>query len=258
MEKINIGYANLCISDKLKKSYFNNDFINESKLITADFLDLLKSSPLLMLEFKVFNNIENKTITSDTIGSRYIDNNIKLFETFTVDEINAEHDKLRKFINTKVNIDEEKEKLYNSISNLIVESVSSYNEINVDDIHESFTTVLNHLKREKEPSVITENKQLVNEDVIEIAINKFNDKYSDLNEDDKKLIKSLVKATYAEKVVIFENYKSGLVKSVNNLDVERYGDKIDLVINKINEMKINKDVIDDNLITLHELKKGFI
>jgi hypothetical protein len=258
MEKFNIGYANLCISDKLKESYFNSDLINESKNITDEFLKVLKNSPLLMLEFKVFNNIENKTIDNDTVCTRFIDNNIKLFETFTVDEIHEEHEKLAKFIIKDIKVDKEKEKLYNSITNLIVESVSSFDEIDVDDIHESFITVLNHLKKEKKKPILSETTLYVNKDVIEIAINKFNDRYSDLNEDDRKLIKYLINTTLDEKVIMFEKYKNIVLESVTKLNIDKYGDKINLAVNRINEMKTDCEIIDDNIIKLHELKMGFI
>lgn len=259
MKKNNIGVANLCIFDKLKKSYFNNDFINESKELTNTFLNVLKNSPLLMLEFKVFNNIENKTIENDVIGTRYIDRNLKLFETYTVDEIMIEHQKLYNFINEDVKIDKYKETLYNSISNLILESISSSTEIDVDDIHESFVIVLNHLKKDKQVvSVITENVEPVNDDIIEIAIGKFNEKYSDLNEDDRSLVKFLIGANNDQKVDKLKEYKRVLTEEVNKLDAEKYGERIEQTIERINEMKFSFDVLEDNIIKLHELKKGFI
>ena len=149
MKLINVGVANLYISDKLKMSYFDSDYINESKKSANEFLEVIKNSPILTLEFKIFNNIENKEIDNDLVATRYIDNNIKLFEIFTVDEINNEHKKLSKFINKKIKLDEEKVKLYNSITNLIIESVSDTENIDVDQIHESFTHVLTHIKKDK-------------------------------------------------------------------------------------------------------------
>ena len=87
MKNTNIGIANLVVSNKLRDSYFNNSLIEESKKITTDFFEVVKSSPILQLEFKVFNNLENKTIENDLAATRYIDSNIKLFEVYTIDEI---------------------------------------------------------------------------------------------------------------------------------------------------------------------------
>ena len=72
MKNTNIGIANLVISRKLKDSYFNNSLIEESKKLTTDFFDVVKSSPILQLEFKVFNNLENKHIESDLIANRVL------------------------------------------------------------------------------------------------------------------------------------------------------------------------------------------
>lgn len=261
MKLINIGIANLCVSDKLKMSHFNDnvEFISESKDNANDFLQTIKNSPLLVLEFKVFNNIENKEIDNDLIATRYIDSNIKLFETYTVDEINEEHNKLLKFIDESIVLDNEKVVLYNSITNLIVESISDNNSIDVDEIHESFINVLSHIKKnkKKEDKVIVENNN-INEDVVEIAINKFNEKYSDLDIEDRKLLKNLINSSYTEKKKIFEEYKTTTIDCFNKLDVEKYQEKIILATDRINEMTITKDTIDDTILKLHELKKGLL
>ena len=98
MKSINIGIVNLVVSKKLKDAYFSNSLIEESKEITNDFFNVVKNSPILQLEFKVFNNIENKHIENDLTATRYIDNNIKLFEVWTLQEVEKEHDKLKPFL----------------------------------------------------------------------------------------------------------------------------------------------------------------
>ena len=65
MKNTNIGIANLVVSNKLKNSYFNHELIEESKKLTTDFFNAVRNSPILELEFKVFNNLENKTIEND-------------------------------------------------------------------------------------------------------------------------------------------------------------------------------------------------
>lgn len=260
MKLTNVGIANLCVSNKIKSSYFNNDLINESKESASDFLKTVTNSPILSLEFKVFNNIENKVIDNDLAATRYIDNNIKLFETFTIDEINTEHAKLEKFINENVDADDYKVKLYNSIAELITESISDYESIDVDKIHESFTLVLNHIKKEKKVTKLVEEiiSNDINEDIIEIAIDKFNEKYQDLLEEDKNLIKKLINYNFNEKKNLFEEIKIEAINCFSKLDSEKYGNKIDLATDKINNMMINESEIDDNIIQLYELKKSLL
>lgn len=257
MKNINIGVANLVISDLLKESFFNESLLTEAKKITSVFFKTIKSSPLLMLEFKVFDNIENKQIDNDVLGTRYIDNNVKLFEIYTIDELHEENEKLKQFLvdvdYTKLN--ENKLKLYNSISTLIEESLKIGDDVNIDAIFDSFTFVLNHLKdnKKKNEPLIYEN---INEDVIKIAINKFNEKYNDLNENELNLFKKLINSSTNEKQQIFEEYKNKNIDKLKLLVGNSYDDKINESLNKINKMDFNVETADNDIIKLFELNKG--
>ena len=149
MENVNIGIANLIISNKLKESYFNDKLIVESKKLARDFFDVVKKSPVLQLEFKVFNNIENKHIKNEQAATRYIDNNIKLFEIYTNEEIEEEREKLRDFLTEDITHDSERIELYDAIQTLIKESLDYGENVDVDKIHEAFTFILNHIQKPK-------------------------------------------------------------------------------------------------------------
>jgi len=259
MKNTNIGIVNLIISNKLKGSYFNTNLIEESKIITSNFFDIVKSSPILQLEFKVFNNIENKCIENDVVATKYIDNNIKLFEVYTIQEIDKEREKLNIFVNeNEIKLDNEKVKLYNAIDNLINESLQNYDSIDVDNIHESFTLVLNHIKTPK--NLLSENidEKSINEDVIEIAVNKFNEKYESLNEDDKNLLTTLIKSNDEEKQNLLETYKTETITILENINKDNTKDSIVKAIQKIKEMVYKQNVVDDNIISLYELKKELL
>lgn len=256
MKNINIGIANLIISNKLKESYFNDNLIEESRKITSDFLGVVKNSPILQLEFKIFNNIENKHIENDSMATRYIDNNIKLFEIYSIEEIDAEREKLKTFIGeSSIPTDNEKVKLYQAIDNLISESLSDYEGIDVDNIHESFTLTLKHVKTPKVSLLENVDVEPINEDVIEIAIDKFNEKYDTLNEDDKTLLKTLIKSDDNEKQGMLETFKTDTLTILESIDDEKAKSNIDKAIQKINEMVYDIKDVDDKIIELHELKK---
>jgi len=260
MKNINIGIVNLLISKKLKDSYFNNNLIEESKGLTTQFFDIIKNSPILQLEFKVYDNIENKNIENELIATRYIDNNIKLFEIYTNREIDDEYKKLENFLIEvdKIDLNPEKTKLYESIDNLIRESLNDYNNINVDNIHESFIVVLNHIKSNKKQLVENIELNNINENIIEIAINKFNEKYDNLNESDKKLLKKLIKSSDDEKQNLLEEYKKDNLIILENIHNDNIKDKILKTIQKIKEISYNPQTINDDIIGLHELKKELI
>lgn len=264
METINIGVANLVLSNLLKESYFNDEFLVENKQNTSKFIDLVKKSPILQLEFKVFDNLENKHIDNDILATRYIDNNVKLFEVYTLEEIENENRKFEKFLDSKtlnenlVNSNNDKINLYNAIGVLIKESLKVSDEIDVDLLHESFNIVLDHIKKVK----INEGEQIedpINESILEIAVNKYNEKYTPiLSEGDRELIKLLINSTPEEKKELFEEYKRENIKLLNSLEEAKYSDKVQKTIKKIDEMSYDREKIDDSIIDLHELKQGLV
>jgi hypothetical protein len=261
MKSINIGIVNLVVSKKLKDAYFSNSLIEESKQLTNSFFNVVKNSPILQLEFKVFSNIENKHIENDLVATRYIDNNIKLFEVYTLDEVEKEHKKLKPFLTEDIQVDDSKVQLYIAIGNLIKESLNNYDVVDVDNIHESFETVLNHVKNTKQAIVeVVEPTDLVNEDVIEIAINKFNAKYESLSEDDKKLLKTLIVSDDKAKENLLETYKNENITILENVneDSSVVKDRIANTIKTLKEMKFKTESVDDDIIRLHELKKDLL
>lgn len=259
MKNVNIGIANLIISNKLQESYFNDKLIIESKKIAFDFFEVIKSSPILQLEFKVFNSIESKHIENELFAKEYVDNNIKLFEVYTLDEIETERAKLNDFIGEDVlPVNDEKIELYNAINTLITESLKVSDEVDVDSIHESFTYVFNHIKTPKKALLENVDVELINEDVIEIAVGKFNEKYSSLDENDRNLLRTLIKSTTKEKKVLLETYKSETLSILEGIDKDNVQDNITKAIQKIKEMVYSKKNVDDNIIGLHELKKELL
>lgn len=263
MENINlnnVGVANLILTSTLINSYINENFDNNKNLL-VEFFTLIKNSPVLDLELKVINNIENKNINDNTLGMRYIDDNIKLFEMYSLDEIQNERKKIGEFAKTinkdNVIIDNEKVKLYEHIETLIDESLKFGDEVNVDNIHESFEFVLNFLKNnKKEKNTISIIKD-INEDVINIAINKFNEKYSNvLNENDFKFLRKIISLSLPEKKTLFEQYKNDNLVILNSLNLEMSHQKINESIEKLKKMNFNPNTVDKDLIRLYELEKN--
>lgn len=261
MKKINIGMVNFLVSKKLHESYINKNLIEESKETVNTLLETINSSPILNLEFKVFNNLENKYIENELAATRYIDNNIKLFEVYTLKEIDVEHKKLKSFINEDVETIDSKIDLYIAINNLITESLKDNVDVDVNVIEESYNIVLEHIKNNK-PKMIEESTEIISEQVLEMAIDKFNKKYESLEENDRNLFTELIKADENKKQLMLENYKKENLEIFRNLEILGKADdatikeRINTGIKKINEMKYNNITIIDDIINLHELKKS--
>lgn len=258
MKNHNIGIINLVISNTATNSFLNETTINESLKITSEFINIVKKSPLLQLEFKVFNNIENSHIEGEVAANKYLDNNIKLFEIYTITEIDVEREKIGKFVNSENIPTNKRTALYEAIDTLITETLSDYNDVDVNKIHEATTLILEHLKTSKVNFLDVSDDTGINEDVVKIAVNLFNKKYSSLNEDDISLIKALMSGSAVNKEELLGIYKKDtliLLEEVNGKDVT---DNITKAISKINEMEYNDSSVDDNIISLYELKKDLI
>jgi hypothetical protein len=252
MNNINIGIANLVISNKIIENS-----LNEGVGMVSEIFEILNGSELLQLEFNVFDNIENKTISEDIKAMRYVDNNVKLFETYTMRELDAEHAKLKRFIKKEdvKKIDKYRLKLYESIGNLVQESLKISTDVDVNIIHESLDFVIDHIKKGK----ISESKaveELYDDEVIEIAMNRFNETYSELNESETEFLRKVINCTDKEEMfneLISENIL--LLKNINDGKIEG---KITKTIDRINEMKYSEQTFDDDILKLYDLKMGIL
>lgn len=258
-KRINIGIVNLMATKKMGDA-FNSKTMNEVNDFTTKVLEIIESSPILRTEFKIFNNLRNKHIENELAASRYIDNNIKLMEVYTLREIDAEHEKLGSLINEDVETVDQNLDLYVAINNLITESLNDNIDIDVDVIHESQQVVLKHIMSNKpKENIITESDNSnINEEVIEIAIDKFNKKYELMEESDRLLLTKLIKTSDDEKKLMLEEIKKENLTILENVDKTNINEKVEKTIKKLNEMKYNKDTIIDDIVSLHELNKALL
>lgn len=258
MKATNIGIVKAVISKKMSDNFINEGNVDKSKTNAAKFLDIVSNSPILQLEFKVYDRLENQTISNDISATRYIDNNLSLFENYSQEDLDKEHDKIKHFIDETVSlIDTNKYNLYESIGSLIYETLNKNNP-DVDLIHESFTVVLSHLKEEKEVKKV-EDKVVIPEGVdserlIGVALNTFSKKYEALGESDISLIKNIVMADEKERKFMFEGLKNENVALLEGTEKNGMEDKIHETIDRIKKMEYKDDSSIKNILSLHQLK----
>ena len=263
MKAINIGIIKAVITKNL-----SNDFLAEGKLAQSQnkaskFLKVVSESPFLQLEYKVFDRLEKKSIPNDMAATRYIDSNLALFEEFTQNEVVSEHNKIKNFVDENIAlIDDAKYDFYVALGDLIFETLNKTNP-DVDIIHESFTTVLNHIKKDKE--IVTEQtvsinipKEVDGDQLIEIALKKFSEKYKTLNEDDMLLIKSIVLSNDKGRVSLFESLKKENLTVLESADKNGIEDKIHETVDKIKKMEYKNETSIKDIMSLYELKKNLI
>lgn len=264
-KKTNFG----CIKDSLVKNA-SSLYLNENKIDNSlkTFLNTVKSSPILTLEFIVYKNIENKSIKDDNLATRYIDENLSMLKSFTKKEIMEEHDKLNNFINEDYIINEDKKLLYESIETIILENAKDNKFKNVDKLHSSFENILNYIKTnnkndiQESKSIFEEykDKYLYTDFIFNSAIKKFNEKYSHLSEGEKRILKVIINENKDNKENIFNDVIQETLDTIDShLKDEQdpnISNKLIRVKNKINEMKFNEDTLIDDFVKLNTLKES--
>lgn len=266
VNKVNFG----CIKDSMVKNA-SSLYLNENKLdkTLKEYLDIVKNSQILTLEFIIYKNIENKYISDDILATRYLDENISMLNSFTKKEIIEENNKLSKFYNETYKTEPEKEKLYESIETIIIENSVGNKYKNIDKVHSSFEYVLNYIKNNNNNSLINENKTIfeelkdkyINVDFIfNTAVKKFNEKYSHLSEGEKILLKTMISEDEDKKEKYFnETLNQTLSKVEESLKYQEeptISNKLYKVKEKLNEMKFNKETLFDDIVKLNTLKES--
>lgn len=215
MSKFNLGIV--------KTSILGN--LNESTTI-KQFVNLLKESPLLKLEFSIIDNIENIHIVNEDLAIKYIDENIKLIKDagYTKEIFEAEN---RKFLPLVEGIEfsiTDKKELYEKIHTLIYESLPGKKLTNVNKLHESFSYVLEYIKKSKSKT-ITETVEIpslvndvaINDFIVKTSIHEFNEKYGKLlSEDEMNIFKSVIDNNLDVKTTTFSSIKESTVTALKN------------------------------------------
>src|SRR5258708_7069839 len=141
------------------KATFSN-YMNESENVFAkemftNFMKLIKESKIFKAQFQIYNNLEDKHIVNESLAIKYIYENINLLKQVCapihLEVANKELAKVCEGLTPKVS--EKKRVLYENIHTLINQSL---NTTNVDQLHDSFTFVLNHITTNKPQNLMNE------------------------------------------------------------------------------------------------------
>lgn len=189
---------------------------NKKKLF-KEYVQAIKTNEVLKAQFLVYDNIETKVEVNEHKATEFVKANIDVLQKYSKEQILEANNKLLSKLSTNsVNDDYELAQLHEDISTLIF---AERNANNVDCIVESLTSVVDYIK-ENEIKEVVDTPVLPNSVVSEITVNKFNERYSDLSEDEKKVLKSIIEADETGKEEIFKNLSKECVELVDKHLVE--------------------------------------
>jgi hypothetical protein len=269
MSKYNLGIV--------KTSLLSN--LNETASI-KQFVNLLKESPLLKLEYSIFENIASKHIPNEDLAIKYIDENVKLLKDagYTRELFEAENKKFLPLIEGVQFSNTDNKELFEKIHTLLYESLPGKKTTNVNKLHDAFAFVLEHVKT-NEPKVIVETVTLpaelnqinANDFIVGKSIAAFNEKYSSLlSEDEVLVLKSVIAESLSAKENTFnlikENTISFLTEFIDELkgkedvdineqrEVATYIERTNQSIEAISKMKFNESTYLNDVTKLIDFK----
>lgn len=219
----NFGKIKNAFNGILAESMFSKN--DTSKLLFKKYIKTIKESDILRTQFLVYNNIETKFGNDDTsvfAANIYISENLRLLEKYKVSDILKENQKLvalSEAIKGKLSdaYDPRLASLHESISSLIF---TKRNTNSVDIITESLVNVVEYIKSNKAKTV-NEVIELPSSMLTTMMVDKYNDKYSSLDESDRKILRALIGSTPEEKA---EVYTSTLRECIDLINIQLTSD----------------------------------
>lgn len=186
------------------------------------YIKMLKENVILNIQYHIFDNIENKYFEDKSDAKDYIKENISLLKDFTKEQIIEANSKLAGMVSFESGEDYEGKELHDNIANLIFTDKKAET---LDSITESIHLLRDHMTTQRiDESEKTEKIDLPPSIVSKMVINKFNTKYENISEDEKKIIKSILNGSEEDK---------------KNLHTEMVRECVDTIDSKLDESDIN-------------------
>jgi len=252
-----------------------NSYIVESKGGTKkkksnykNFIKNITENSILRTQFIVYKNIENGYFPSEVSAVEYLKENISLFDKFSKKDIISENQKMgQKLVATYKGYEVPGEKvpvyyyktkeLHEAIDNLIVLEKTTEN---IDRVHESFEIIKKWLTTPKDVSESKKPTVDANK-FLNVAVDKYNEKYSNLSEEDKRVIKTLMSNNREEKETLLKTMVKESITLINNA-LKEYGGSMDVKTRLLEakdvvyNLEFNEETYKEDISKIYDLKKS--
>lgn len=254
----NFGLINETFKNIFVDSIISKD--KKGKQIFKSYVKSLKENSVLKTQYSIYNKLENKinVVNEDDRSSIFVDECISILNKLG-EKVIQENKKLINFLNKNgykiVEGDYELKKLHEHITNL---AYLDRNSKNIDVIIESKLFIKNYSK------IITENNSVTiepyrNKMLIPLLKKKFNDKYGNLNELEKKIFRLSKSGTKDEKINLFKTNITECLDLVNKQLVECNIEQKDVLLqvkDRLLRLSFNENNFINEMIKLNSLKQS--
>lgn len=226
------------LKDSVIKDLFESTIKQEKSKDFKKFLTEVKKSPILKLQFEVYNNLENGEASNLHEATYTIENNLNDFKQYSSTEIQEANQQLMESFGYTLGESDE-------IFTLILESTKDKKPNR--KLYTNFLPVATILMENKNKVVeVTEKVDSVvpMKRVIKRATEILNDKFSFLNETEKNIVNSFVTKNEEKKESIFKELVNENLKLVKRKLFESEDDldlciKLELIKEKLNTFTYN-------------------
>lgn len=236
---------------KIKNTY--NNILSESMLtknqankkLFGFYVKKLKQDKVLKEQFMLYNNIENKCEADKTKAYIFVTECINLFNNkFSLPDIT----KANKLISENVNLidDYDNKKLHESINYLITNKKT---QSNIDLVVEAYNTIIEFIVNNK-PLETIENEfdGIPNSLLSSVLVDKYNDKYENLDENSKLVLKTFIDGNDDTKKQLYENFINESITTIDEVFNQSTIEEKDFLLkakNKLINEKLNLSIDDD-------------
>jgi hypothetical protein len=237
----------------------------KGKKLYKEFLKIIKENETLRSNFIVYKNIENKVSKSEIEANEYLKENLSLLEKYRntrgkkVKSIQESNNQLLSLLKKHgYKLTEKTSELHESLHKL---TTFEKDVTNINELHESFEKVKNWLTTPKNiENKVVENPVDANK-FLNIVVEKYNEKYSTISEEEKKVIKAILSENEDEKKSLLENLRTNVINLINE-SLNSFGSNLEIKVklletkDVIRDMKYNKNSFKEDILKIYDLKNN--
>lgn len=185
---------------------------NDKKGLFKNYVKTVKENEILKNQFLVYDLIENKVEVDQSKATLFVEECLNILSKYNEKDILTANKKLVESILFEKDYDYDKKELHENISTLIFTSKSPKN---VETIVEAKTNVVNYIVNNKSKEV-DNGYGLPNSVVSKIMVEKYNEKYSQLDESEKNVLKALIDSDDEKKKEVYGNAITECLSLIND------------------------------------------
>jgi hypothetical protein len=190
----------------------------ESKELFKNYIKSIRENEIMKTQFLVISNIENKIESNREKAIQFVKENIELFSKFKTKTILEANDNLSQFISLcekghllNEDVIYKHKDLHENITKLIFTKKTPNN---INTIVEATAAVVDYIINNKE-IVISEAIELPNSMLSTIMVEKYNERYSTLDENEKEILKVLIESTDEQKQEVYKKTLKECIDLIN-------------------------------------------